>query len=138
MTSFRGKGLLNVRQESVVRIADMTVGYTEVWGRVLTSGTGEALVDVPFPVSFTEEPFFSSGAVLGENFVYESGSYPTGTATLVKWSRWGQTENFRGYYNGAQLALIVTGLVEQQLWVNWIVKGKAFTNPTSGPANNPF
>lgn len=128
--NFRHKGVIDQRRDDVNRINDMTVKVTRVTGRFLVVGTGEVAVDLPFPVVFSERPNFGHGAELDEAFSAVAGTYPTGTATVVGWTRQDpDVSEFR--YTGCRLAIVTTGASGQQMWIHYAFEGKAMRNPLS-------
>lgn len=65
-----------------------------------TNGFGYAVINVPFDVTFINEPVFMTGsALLGINY---NGWMPISTAVLLRWLR-----DSRGGYVGAQVLLYV-------------------------------
>lgn len=128
------KDLLRQVQTEAARISEMTVKSTHVLGRHLVFGTGEALFYVPFPVWFCERPHFTVGMEMDTDFFVKSQQYPIWSAGINKWDVREKSNGFEGYYVGAEIYFTTTGDLEQQVWVNWKMEGKALRNPVSPEA----
>ena len=130
-TPFRQQNVMETRRREVERVDEMLVKVYFVHGKILVEGTGEATVDVNFPVLFTEMPNLSHGWSLDEdsNQFATTGEFPTVNVGAVTWAKEGVTDGFRGYYRAATLGLIITGKEDQKLWVHWTMVAKALRNP---------
>jgi hypothetical protein len=119
----------------------MTVKQTRVTGRVKLVGTGEAAVDIPFPVRFTERPIFTFGAELDENQAAVIGNYPTVSGFVGSWVVVGRVVGgFDGYYVGARLLIVLTGEPDMISFFDWAMEAAAMRNPLNdvGPLTNPL
>lgn len=127
--------IIERRRRDVERVNAMSAKDTTASGRVLVVGTGEMTVDILFPVSFSNRPFFTYGQVLDEDEgpVQElvSGRFPKVDATVVAWNRIREVPGaFAGYYTGCTLACVIQGGdAEQRLWIDWQFRGVAIRNP---------
>lgn len=125
------------RRRDVERVNAMSAKDTTASGRVLIMGTGDCQVEVLFPVSFSNRPFFTYGQELdeeeGPRQEVVPGRYPTVDATVIAWQTVRAVEGaFDGYYTGCTLACHVGGgNSEQRLWVDWQFRGVAIRNPIS-------
>ena len=126
----RRKSLTERRREDLQRIDQMSVKVTRVSGRVLLIGSGEATVDIPFPVYFVERPIFGFGGEMDDNFRVEALSFPTISAIVVDWVRVKAIENVTpGYYESATVAAVTTGQSDQQIWLHYSFEAQAIRNP---------
>lgn len=112
------------------RIDAMTVKETQVSGRVLVDGAGEAAIDVPFAVVFSERPIFTFGGELDVNHTPEATNFPTVSAVVLSWDKVDDIDNvFDGRYKGARIAVVTTGKVDMKMWVHYSFQGRAMRNP---------
>lgn len=131
---------LERRRGDLGRVSDAGVKVHRVSGRVLTTGYGESVLTVPFPVTFTEIPLFTFGAELDAgSSALSQGEFPTVSAMVIDWVKIERLP-FVFYYRGARLAVVTTGpaLVPASIWIHWSMEGKAFRNPLdySGTADD--
>lgn len=130
MARYMGMRPLSERRRDAVALGeDMTVKVTRYQTRVLTS-VGESTVDVPFPIMFTQEPWFSFGFVMDDNQPVTAGEYPFGAATVTRWIKEREIEGaFEGYYTGCTLVFSVSGPADARVWMHCTFDGKALRNP---------
>src|SRR5690606_6232292 len=98
-----------------------------VSGERLVDGIGEVVVDVNFPVSFTQKPLMQYGSELDANQTVSDGSFPTVGVTVLRYNiKRGDLDQL--YYIGATLAISITGSSSQKTWLHYHVSGKGITN----------
>lgn len=88
---------------------------------------GEVLVDVRFPLTFTERPIPSFGAELEHNQSPVAGFFPTVSAVVTRWEK----PEFVEQYTGAKVAVMVTGHAGMLILVALQFRGKGIQNPTT-------
>ena len=125
------------RRGDLVRTANVQGGNHVISGFREIIGSGENLVDVVFPVAFTQLPMFFYGAQLSPGSELVDGSFPVVSAVVAYWdAREPDNDLFgaplRQYYKGAQIAVTATGPETQRLILNWKFEGLALTNPAGG------
>jgi hypothetical protein len=123
---------LEDRRGDVERSRAMDGGFFVVEGFHPCVGTGEATVDVTFPVKFYEMPIPEGGGMVGENEVIVPGSFPEWQVGVLRWEL---EKNHIGnlLYVGAQLVIVVHGQgvgFRSIAW--WRMTGRALTNPVVG------
>lgn len=110
--------------------------------------TGKALIVIPadataaealFPVTFwnifTDEPCFTSGCALDVNQPLTAGSYPTSSACVYTWTT--VLDASPGLsYQGATIAVVVTGTALQRIWVHYCFTGVALSIPAPSTPSN--
>lgn len=129
MTPTGAQRAIDRRRADVARGEQILVAPTTAVGLVEVQNAGEVLVEVTFPVWFTERPFFSFGGELAEGHSPEATNFPTVSAVVNTW-----TKNQRGlgtYWVGATLCLVTTGRADHRMVVHWRMEGKALANPVS-------
>lgn len=131
MPPYRQRPIAEQRRNDLARIDRMTVKITRVTGRVLVKGAGEVGIDVNFPVQFTERPSFTFGGELDDNSTARALSYPTVSAVVGEWTKRKKSAGFDGYYTGARLLIVTTGIDTQRLWVHWAMEAHAIRNPVN-------
>lgn len=101
---------------------------TQVMGRVLVKGSGEVLVDVNFPVTFSEKPLpILGGAELTDGHNPVTDSFPKVNSTVINWDTFmGESGNV--FYTGAKLSIVVVGAGSQHIWSTYAFTGSALTN----------
>lgn len=121
------------RRSDVNRINTHGVKLHQYMVETLITGTGEAVVEIPFPVYFVDRPAFYTGLVLDDNITVVAQSFPTYSATVVRWNRiTKQGENVGYFYKGATVAVRITGSDTQRAFLQTHFHGKAMRNPTTG------
>lgn len=124
------------RRRTVDRIDDMSAKDTTAHGRTIISGLGQILIDLVFPVSFSNKPIFTYGADLDDQppQTLLDGRYPKLNATVVEWTTIRKaTGAFDGYYIGCKVALFVEGGSSlQKIGFNWAFREIAVRNPITG------
>lgn len=132
---YRQRPVAEKRRDNIERIEQMTVQITDYFGHVLivhdaNTTTGEATVDIEFPVVFTEKPVFTYGGELDKNHRATAGSYPEITAVVVDWNTVGAIEGVtEGRYVGATVDTVTKGQANQNILLHYSFKGKAMRNP---------
>lgn len=117
------------RRGEVERARRVQGSVYEVWGTVDVIKPGEGLVDVDFPVGFSEKPTISGAGELAEGMVLEDGRFPTWNVGVYKWKK--TVRDGKSYYVGATLVLVVTGSLDMNSTVHWQMKGRALVNPAT-------
>lgn len=120
---------LEARRGAANRLESITGKVHSIQGWFTLKGSGEALLDVSFPVWFLERPLFTFGAEMAADQVLTVGSYPTISVIVHRWAM----KDFPGgvsYWKGATLIAVSGGSDEQALLVHWQVQGKALRNPS--------
>jgi len=111
------------------RIDDATMKRVDVEVRVKLSGSGEANVEVTFPVVFSERPFFTSGHELEENHAPEATNFPAFSATVLRWITKERPDE-RVYYVGCDVGVVALGKESMESYAHLLFKGLAFRGPT--------
>lgn len=122
------------RRADVQRVQDQSIQIQRVSGRILVNGAGESIVDVTFPVTFTELPAFSFGGEMAANQALEATNLPTISAVVLHWNVIEKMSK-EYYYIGASLAVVSTGVSTHQIYCHWHMEGKAFRNPLANASN---
>lgn len=120
---------LEDRRGVASRLDSLTGRVHTIQGFFDLIGSGEAILDVNFPVWFLERPTFTFGAELKAGNVLVAGSYPTISLIVQRWLM-KDYPNRVSYYAGATIIAVSTGVADQSLLVHWQVEGKALRNPT--------
>jgi hypothetical protein len=120
---------MEARRNEVNRVNDMLIKPNRVSGfyEVAFQGeetTQEALLDIVFPVWFVDRPAMSFCAELMRDII-EDGSYPTISVVVVSWTKTKDVRPGGGYFTGAQLAVVASGRVGEEMVVHWQADGKA-------------
>ncbi len=120
---------------NVQRVDQTTPDVYVVGGRYLIDGMGESIQSVNFPIKFIEIPLFSYGFELAPGHALESGSFPSGTSIITKWST--VSDEIAGYqaqelYEGATIGVSLVGSSGQKIWVHWRMEGVAIVSPVHG------
>ncbi len=92
-------------------------------------GAGDLLVDVTFPVWFTEKPYPAFGGELAEGFSPEPTNFPTVSVVVATWTT--MQRGLGKYWTGASLAIVTTGAADHRMVVDWQMTGKAMANPVT-------
>lgn len=124
--------ILKVQRRELTRISEQGVKNTQIGGRILLEGTGEAITPVRFSCWFSEMPIFTYGSAYEFGFVPEYGSFAYAVGCVSRWEVERASEGFPGYYVAADLAITAFGTETQQLWFHWSMQGKALSNPSIG------
>lgn len=114
------------RERSLKQQRSTQIQLTRVTGTIQTTGVGEAVVDVAFPVMFAEKPAFSFGGELGDNQPLVDASFPTVSAVVHSWVTEGEVVL---RYKGAKVAIVTTGPAAMLMSVLVHFEAKAFQNP---------
>lgn len=121
------------RRSDVTRVNTHGVKLHHYMVETLITGTGETLIDVPFPIVYVDIPGFWAGLVMDDNQALEDGNFPTYSATVVRWTRiQKQGENVGFFYKGATVAVVIAGADDQRAYLQTHFHGKALRNPTQG------
>ncbi|MDQ6949847.1 MAG: hypothetical protein M3256_27255 [Actinomycetota bacterium] len=131
---------LEQRRNDLGRLDEFSIKTTRVSGFQLVQKAGEVIVDVSFPVLFTERPAMSFGAHMDDGQVPEALNLPTVSTVVLSWikaheERVGGGNGTPGWFSGARLAIVTTGRADHKVWVHWQAEGKAVRNPAqeTGP-----
>ena len=116
-------------QSRIRDIKSVAPASAQVPGRVLVNTTGEAFIDVDFPVRFSTIPYFTCGFEIMEGEVLTPGDIPTGRAFVSEWKTIERLP-FSVYYTGAKICTVTTGPFYQKMILNFCFTGTALTNPS--------
>lgn len=111
-----------IERQVSIQGQDFTVSYA-----IPVAGAGEGLVEVNFPVWFSDEPTVSQGGVLRPNTVIVPGNFPTYSIWVMTWKT--RERNAHTYYEGATLVFKVTGDADQRVTLHFSAAGDALQNP---------
>lgn len=117
------------RRGAANRLDAATGKLHSIQGFIEISGSGEALLDVNFPVWFLERPTFTYGGEMAADQVLVAGQYPMLSVLVHRWLK-KDYPNGVSYFAGATLIIVTTGPAEQRLLGHWQAQGKALRNPT--------
>lgn len=120
---------LEERRGTANRLDAITGKLHSVQGFIEIIGSGEALLDVNFPVWFMDKPTFTFGGEMAPDQVLTTGQYPMLSVLVHRW-RMKDYPNGVSYYAGATLIIVTTGTDDQKLLGHWQAQGKALRNPT--------
>lgn len=128
---------LESRRGDVERQREVTGGLYTVEGTIACVGTGEATLDVKFPVTFLDRPRVYANGGASDNQRIVPGEFPTWNAGVL-WFVRVEDPQFPDspLYVGARLIVVISGAIddeatfESEIW--WMARGKALTNPTTG------
>lgn len=102
--------------------------YFKITGEVECNQPGEGVINVVFPVFFTEKPRFSYGVELMPGQPIAAGQFPRCTATVIQWGQRGR-EDGSFVYSGASFSISVDGPDGQVLIVQWHMEGMGLRGP---------
>lgn len=119
---------IELRRGEIERVNNQTAQYFKVSGEVEVVGPGEAVVDVLFPVIFTDKPAFSHGPALSDGISTTDGNLPTCSVVVLLWHERVRDDGTI-VYAGAQFAIVTTGPTDQVLLVQWHVEGVGLRGP---------
>lgn len=114
--------------------AQQAGSYAQI-GRVLVSEVGEASVDIGFYNIFTSQPIFTFGSELDANQAVVAGSFPTLSASVLRWQATTNPAK-QSLYTGATVVLKVGGVAGQKLWFHFCFQGTALTFPAGAQPSN--
>lgn len=117
------------RRGAAERMDSATGRVHSIQGFMEIVGSGEALLDVNFPVWFLEKPTFTFGGEMAVDQVLTVGAYPMLSVIVHRW-RMKDFPNGVSYFAGATLIVVTTGTPEQKLIGHWEAQGKALRNPS--------
>lgn len=116
------------RRGTANRLDAITGKLHSVQGFIDIIGSGEAILDVNFPVWFLEKPTFTFGAEMAPDQVLTTGQYPMVSIIVHRWAMKDFPQGV-SYFAGATLIIVTTGTDEQKLIGHWQAQGKALRNP---------
>src|SRR5438105_9091657 len=87
-------------------------------------GSGELIVDLVFPVQFSEKPIHWCSGELAPNQPTAAGSMPVLTVVVLSWVKTGSL------YQGAKVVFVATGVTGQHMIASAHFEGKAIRNPS--------
>ena len=116
------------RKSQEAAVEDQIGRVHVVMGEFMTSGVGESVITVNFPVHYIEKPLITCGAELAPGIGLTDGSFPTHSVTVVMW-RYDDIGANTVLYVGAMLAVRTTGAEGTNLIMSWKAEGRAITNP---------
>jgi len=141
---------LERRRWSIANSRDVLGTEHVIKGRTQLQGSGEATINLTFPVLFIEPPTFTFGAELALGSVLEAGQFPIVSCCISAWGPNGEGAfrpdapseeaiqagaadiSLREYYTGAVVACVATGPSAQNVYIHWMFTGVALTNPFFG------
>ena len=94
-------------------------------GTVDIEGSGEAIVDIAFPIKFTDPPIFSAGLELSANASLEWGKFPVWAATVASWHTESVVNNI--LYTGATVGIVTFNGPRTKL--HYSFAGRSYTTP---------
>lgn len=129
----KGVGASEKRRRNVEQVNDIVAREHVISGQVPISGSGDAEVEVRFPVYYTQKPLMYFGGEMAENQATALSVFPTISVVVGEWNIevLDQTETRlagRHFYVGARLFIVTTGDVD--MIAHWHMTGIAITNPT--------
>lgn len=112
----------------VETMADQSMRDGTSVGTVEIDGEGEAVIDITFPITFSEKPIFTAGLELGDNAWLQYGSFPVWSATVGLW----HTVPADGdpLYGGATVGVVVLGAPRSIL--HYQFQAQSFTHSVGG------
>lgn len=115
----------------------MAGGVYVVEGVIELRGTGEATIDVTFPVTFTEMPVVLGGGGVAPNQRIIAGEFPSWRVGVRQWDLEIPADTPDSpTYKGANLVIIVDGASDDEdsfeSFAFWSARGRALTNPIVG------
>lgn len=132
-SGMRINGLVERRREELGRVSEQQAKNGIVHGKSLISalaGFGQAVIEVSFPVVFTEEPVFTTGQALEAN-EYVVDIVPSITSIVLDWRKRVLTDD-RTYWIGARIGVRVEGWEGMQFWLHYQFSGISLQNPVVG------
>ncbi len=135
------------RRWAVANSRDILGTEHVIKGRTQLQGSGEATINLTFPVLFIEPPTFTFGAELAIGSVLAPGQFPIISCCISAWGANGEgpfrpdapselaiaagaaDTSIREYYLGAIVACVATGPSAQNVYIHWTFTGVALTNP---------
>lgn len=121
-------GAMDGRDDDRERIRRGQAQYLKVTGEVECDQPGEGVINVLFPVYFTEKPRFSYGLELLPGQALVAGQFPRCSATVMRWGQRGRDDG-SFVYSGAALSISTEGPTGQVLVVQWHMEGMALSGP---------
>jgi hypothetical protein len=105
--------------------AQLLVRDGVVQGVIEIEGSGEAIVDVAFPMKFADPPIFSPGLELRGSITLAWGKLPVWSATVAGWRTQQVSNNV--LYTGATLAIVTFNAARSNL--HYSFAGRSYTTP---------
>lgn len=119
---------LEFRRSEIERIRELEGQVWQVEGFIDVDGYGGGLLEVNFPVWFSERPNIAGGGgELAPNQVLVDGSFPTWNVGVKDWAKAERAE--KEYYVGATLIIVVSGWLDMRSTAHWTARGMALANP---------
>lgn len=106
----------------------MAAGPTRCSGQFLLDGTGEAEVQVSFPVKFSQKPLLSFAAEIRDGDMLITTQMPTVSMVVLRWIIEDRPP-YSNMYTGAVLGIVTEGPVGSRVFAIWHMDGIAFSNP---------
>lgn len=128
---------LESRRGEVERSRSVQGGMYVVDGIIDLRGTGEATVDVKFPVTFIEMPIILGGGAVAPNQRIVPGEFPSWRVGVRAWELAINPETPDSpTYKGCTLVIVVDGASADETTFQshafWTARGRALTNPIVG------
>lgn len=134
MTDMTIRRALEQRRGQVERDRAVAGGKMIVEGVIDLLGTGEATVDISFPVVFTEMPIVLGGGAVATNQAIVDGEFPTFQVSVLRWDEIvNPAAPDSPTYRGCTLLIVVTGARDDedtfQSHAFFSARGTALHNP---------
>ena len=128
---------LESRRGEVERSRSVAGGMYVIDGIISLTGTGEATVDVKFPVTFIEMPVVVGGGGVAPNQRIVPGEFPSWRVGVREWDIVISDDvPDSPTYRGCTLVVLVDGARDDetsfQSFAFWMARGRALTNPIVG------
>lgn len=122
---------INSQRRYTETLSEQAVRDGACLGFVELEGSGEAIVDIEFPLRFLERPLFTAGLELRDNQWLTWGAFPTWSATVSKWVT--ETAGETRLYVGAALAVVTFNADRADL--HYSFKARSLTSPSGPPTS---
>lgn len=124
----------NQNRVNVSQYTDMLGRNLIISGEFLMPTTGEVIVTVNFPVTFTEKPLFYFGADLDPNQEIVVGVLPICNGMVIRYNI-DTSDVYTTLWKGADLGFVTQGTPGQKINCHWHFIGKGIFNPIT-PIDN--
>ena len=94
-------------------------------GLVELEGSGEAIVEIGFPIKFTDAPIFTAGLELRSNTSLNWGSFTVWSATVASWHTEAAGNNV--FFVGATVGIVTFNAARSNL--HYSFSGRSYTTP---------
>lgn len=104
-------------------------------GQIQINGSGDSIVNIPFPIQFSQKPILSFGGDLEHGQSVTIGSLPTVSMIVTRWDIVGSPP-LQLFYQGATVAIVTSGVDDQIMYAHYTFTGVALSNPTNGNSSS--